>query len=66
MPGEEEIHRMSVWIKLSKLPMEWIDADLLWNIGGMLGTTYKVDLITESQARGHFARICIEMILQNL
>lgn len=27
----------------------------------MLGITYKVDPITESQARDHFARICVEI-----
>jgi hypothetical protein len=37
VPGEEEISRMPIWVRLSKLPMEWIDVDLLWNIGGMLG-----------------------------
>ena len=48
VPGEEEIQRMPVWVRLSKLPMEWIDVDLLRAIGGLLGTTYKVDPITES------------------
>ncbi|KAK3221245.1 hypothetical protein Dsin_008270 [Dipteronia sinensis] len=52
---------MAVWVKLSKLPMEWINSDLLWNVWGMLGTTYKVDPITETQARGRFARICVEI-----
>ena len=61
VPGEEEIQRMPVWVRLSKLPMEWIDVDLLRNIGGMLGTTFKVDPITETQARGRFARICVEI-----
>ncbi|KAK0591926.1 hypothetical protein LWI29_010382 [Acer saccharum] len=61
VPGEDEIRHMPVWVRLSRLPMEWIDVDLLWNIGGMLGSTYKVDPITESQARGRFARICIEI-----
>ncbi|KAK2636452.1 hypothetical protein Ddye_031244 [Dipteronia dyeriana] len=50
---------MPIWVRLSKLHMEWIDADLLWRIGGMLDTTYKVDPITESQARGRFTRICV-------
>ena len=35
--------------------------DLLKAIGGLLGVTYKVDPITESQARGRFTRICVEI-----
>ncbi|KAK2653253.1 hypothetical protein Ddye_013109 [Dipteronia dyeriana] len=59
--GEEEIHRIPVWIRLSKLPMEWIDVNLLRKIGEMLGTAYKVDPIMESQARDRFVRICVEI-----
>ena len=51
LPGEDEIRSMLVWVRLSKLPMEWIDVGLLRIIGGMLGTAIKVDPITESQAR---------------
>ncbi|KAL5794846.1 hypothetical protein ACOSP7_003440 [Xanthoceras sorbifolium] len=35
--------------------------DLLWNISGMLASMCRVDLITESQARGRFASICVEI-----
>ncbi|KAL5865791.1 hypothetical protein ACOSQ3_003305 [Xanthoceras sorbifolium] len=41
--------------------MEWMEFDLLWNFGGMLRSMIKVDLITESQARGRFAKICVEV-----
>ncbi|KAK0603978.1 hypothetical protein LWI29_010831 [Acer saccharum] len=52
---------MPIWVRLSKLPMEWMVSDLLWSIGGMLGRMCKVDPITENQARGRFARICVEI-----
>ncbi|KAK2658150.1 hypothetical protein Ddye_004683 [Dipteronia dyeriana] len=61
VPGEDEIRQMLVRVRLSKLPTEWIDVDLLWNIEGMLGNAYKVYPITESQARWRFARICINL-----
>ncbi|KAK3193219.1 hypothetical protein Dsin_024529 [Dipteronia sinensis] len=32
MPGEESIQSMLIWVRLSELPVEWIDLDLLWNI----------------------------------
>ena len=52
LPGEDTIRSMPIWVRLSKLPMEWMDSELLWNIGGMLGKMCKVDPITETQARG--------------
>ncbi|KAK3198505.1 hypothetical protein Dsin_021920 [Dipteronia sinensis] len=61
VPGEDSIQSMSIWVRLSKLPMEWMDSDLLWNIGGMLGKMCKVDLITKTQACDRFARICVEI-----
>ncbi|KAK2638984.1 hypothetical protein Ddye_026779 [Dipteronia dyeriana] len=61
VPGEEEIQKMPVWVRLSKLPIEWIDVDLVRSMSGMLCNTYKVDPITESQARGRFAWICVEI-----
>ncbi|KAI9160084.1 hypothetical protein LWI28_004938 [Acer negundo] len=36
---------MPIWIRLTKLPMEWMDSVLLWKICGMLGTMCKVDPI---------------------
>ncbi|KAK2635433.1 hypothetical protein Ddye_030225 [Dipteronia dyeriana] len=61
VPEEDEIHRMLVWIRLSKLSMEWLDVGMLHIIGVMLGTMVRVYPITESQARRRFARICVEI-----
>ncbi|KAH7566073.1 hypothetical protein JRO89_XS08G0079500 [Xanthoceras sorbifolium] len=52
---------MPVWIRLSGLPMEWMELDLLWLVGGLLGSMCKVDPITESQERSRFARIYVEV-----
>ncbi|KAL5768183.1 hypothetical protein ACOSQ2_014966 [Xanthoceras sorbifolium] len=61
VPGEEAINFMAIWVRLSRLPIEWIDFDLLWRIGRMLGSNYKVDPVTETQARGRFARPSMEI-----
>ncbi|KAK3185134.1 hypothetical protein Dsin_032420 [Dipteronia sinensis] len=66
MPGKDVIQSLPVWVRLSKLLMEWMDYDLLWNIGGMLGKICKVDPITVNQARGRFARICVEVDISKL
>ncbi|KAL5846682.1 hypothetical protein ACOSQ3_010206 [Xanthoceras sorbifolium] len=61
VPGEEPIRVMPVWLRLSGLPMEWVDAGFLWKLGGILGKTCRVDQITEAQSRGRYARLCIEI-----
>ncbi|KAL5840076.1 hypothetical protein ACOSQ4_012684 [Xanthoceras sorbifolium] len=61
VPGEQEIQKMPVWIRMSRIPMEWMEHELLWGIGELLGNPCKIDPITEAQARGRFARLCIEI-----
>ncbi|KAL5797474.1 hypothetical protein ACOSQ2_002294 [Xanthoceras sorbifolium] len=61
VPGEEPIRVMPVWLRLSGLPMEWVDARFLWKLGDILGKTCRVDQITEAQSRGRYARLCIEI-----
>ena len=50
VPSEDIIQSMPIWVRLSKLPMEFMDPDLLWNIGGMLGKMCKVDPVMVNQA----------------
>ncbi|KAL5739817.1 hypothetical protein ACOSQ2_028997 [Xanthoceras sorbifolium] len=61
VPGKEPILAMSVWLRFTKLPMEWIDADFLWRLGELLGKMCRVDPITDVQSRGRYARMCIEI-----
>ncbi|KAL5738140.1 hypothetical protein ACOSP7_030901 [Xanthoceras sorbifolium] len=61
VPGKQMIQCMPIWVRLSKLPMEWTYSKLLWKIGELLGSMCKVDPITETQAQGRFARICVEI-----
>ncbi|KAL5831677.1 hypothetical protein ACOSQ4_017031 [Xanthoceras sorbifolium] len=61
IPGKESIQSMPIWLRLNDLPMELMTAGMLRKIGGMLGTTCKVDPITINQARGRYARICVKI-----
>ncbi|KAL5757024.1 hypothetical protein ACOSQ2_021770 [Xanthoceras sorbifolium] len=61
VPGEDQIQHMAVWVRLTKIPLECLDVNYLWRIGKMLGTMCKVDPITVTQARGRFARLCVEI-----
>ncbi|KAL5800987.1 hypothetical protein ACOSQ3_032619 [Xanthoceras sorbifolium] len=61
VPGDEPIREMPIWLRISKLPLDWIDVNLLWKIGGLLEKTVKVDLISKAQTRGKYTRICVEI-----
>ncbi|KAL5753236.1 hypothetical protein ACOSQ2_023743 [Xanthoceras sorbifolium] len=61
VPGDEPIRKMPIWLRISKLPLDWVEVNLLWKIGGLLGKTVKVDPISKAQTRGRYARICVEI-----
>ncbi|KAL5770133.1 hypothetical protein ACOSP7_014287 [Xanthoceras sorbifolium] len=61
VPREDSIKKLPVWVRISRLPMEWMEVELLWSISGMLEAMCKVNPITESQAMGRFVRICVEI-----
>ncbi|KAJ1428156.1 Zinc finger, CCHC-type [Sesbania bispinosa] len=73
-PGEDELKRVAVWVRVPGLPMEFYDREILWKIGNMLGKTVRVDSNTlkprdgywgqTTTERGKFARLCIEINLQ--
>ncbi|KAJ1403340.1 Zinc finger, CCHC-type [Sesbania bispinosa] len=76
-PFEEAFKRVSVWIRVPGLPIEYYDGHILWRIGDVVGHTIKIDpntlrqhedeqganMITE---RGRFARICVEVDLRKV
>ncbi|KAL5833363.1 hypothetical protein ACOSQ3_017037 [Xanthoceras sorbifolium] len=61
VPREDHIKHMAVWVRLTKLPLECLNANYLWRVGKMLGTMCKVDPVTVTQARGRFARLCVKI-----
>lgn len=60
---EEKITHMTAWVRINGLNVEYFRSDVLEHIGSLSGTTVKVDSHTMSQARGKFARICVELDL---
>ncbi|KAJ1443237.1 Zinc finger, CCHC-type [Sesbania bispinosa] len=73
-PFEDDLKNVAVWIRIPCLPVEYYDQLILKRIGDTLGRTVKIDgntlkekvvglgeLYTE---RAKFARICIEVNLQ--
>lgn len=63
-PNTEKINHMSVWVRILGAPVRFFKDKVLKLIGKILGTVIKVDKLTLAQARGKFARICVEIDLQ--
>ncbi|KAK9904544.1 hypothetical protein M0R45_000626 [Rubus argutus] len=55
---------MAVWVRILGLPVRFFKDFTLEKIGKMLGNVVKIDQVTMAQARGKFARLCIEIDLQ--
>lgn len=62
-PESESIKNVAVWISFSGLPIEYYDSQVLEFIGNRIGRTLKVDKNTLAQARGKYARLCVEVDL---
>lgn len=59
LENAEVIRKVAVWIRIPRLPIELYTDKFLWRVGAKLG---KIQL-TSFQARGQFARICVEIDL---
>ena len=52
---------IAVWIRLNGLPIEYYNAEVLYLIGKAIGNVLRVDTHTASEARGRYARLCIQV-----
>ncbi|XP_075669878.1 uncharacterized protein LOC142639611 [Castanea sativa] len=50
-----------IWIRLNELPIEYYNAEALYLIGKAIGNVLRVDTHTAAEARGRFARLCIQV-----
>lgn len=62
-PKTESINKLAVWIRVTNLSTEYMRASLLRKIDNLIGTTFKVDINTTNQSRGRFARVCVQLDL---
>ena len=63
--SEAAVSSVAVWIRLPELPVEYYQKDSLMLIGRGLGPVLRVDFNTASGTRGRFARLCIQLDLNN-
>ncbi|CAN1126175.1 hypothetical protein LINPERHAP2_LOCUS3276 [Linum perenne] len=62
-PEDSTLSTLRVWIRLPGLPLEYFDYGILKKIGDRIGTTVRIDHTTLEEARGNFARLCVEVDL---
>lgn len=60
-PATARILTMATWIRFANLPMEYYDADILWQLGDKVGKPIRIDGVTLDQSRGRYARLCVEI-----
>ncbi|KAF7841373.1 reverse transcriptase [Senna tora] len=62
---ENEVTRIAVWLRIPNLPLEFYNARCLSRVGCLIGKTIKIDPTTSLTSRGKFARIFVEINLNN-
>ncbi|GMY36392.1 Endonuclease/exonuclease/phosphatase [Fagus crenata] len=62
-PSEAKISTTAVWARLPELPIEFNNKTMLRRIGTQLGTLLKIDARTMDNEHGHFARVCVQIDL---
>ncbi|XP_061361004.1 uncharacterized protein LOC133304935 [Gastrolobium bilobum] len=62
-PFSASISRIMAWVRLPSFPVEYMNTELIKEVGNWLGKFIKMDAATTCLARGKFARICVELDL---
>jgi hypothetical protein len=62
--SQVKINKTLVWIRFPSLGMEYYDESLLLALATAVGTPVKVDIHTLDASRGKFARVCVEINLE--
>lgn len=61
--NDKIIDRMTVWIRIKSLALEYMNTAFLRKFGNEMGNLFKIDMNTADQARDRFARLCVEIDL---
>lgn len=63
-PSTMEVHTTLAWVRFPTLPLENFDDQSLLRIGNAVGQAVKVDSHTVDVTKGKYARVCVELNLQ--
>lgn len=62
-PIEVKEARIAVWVRVPGLLVEYYEADILFKVARAIGRPIKMDVNTEVTNRAKYARICVEIDL---
>nr|POE68955.1 hypothetical protein CFP56_69614 [Quercus suber] len=60
---EATLSSVAVWIRLPGLPIEFYEPTILKKIGRAIGPVLRIDSFTANGAGGRFARLCVQIII---
>ena len=60
-PSTANVSLIAVWIRLYELPIELYEAEVLKELGETIGKVLRIDSHTTMEARGRYARLCIQI-----
>ncbi|XP_021729789.1 uncharacterized protein LOC110696746 [Chenopodium quinoa] len=64
-PESNYFDQMAVWIRFPNLPVEYYDKLALFDIAKLVRKSIRVDYATDKTTRGRYARVCVEVNLNN-
>ena len=65
-PSSTNVSSIAVWIRLNELPIEYYEMEVLSQIGNSVGKILRIDTYTANEARGCFARLCVQVDVDKL
>ncbi|XP_030946139.1 uncharacterized protein LOC115970690 [Quercus lobata] len=60
-PAMANVSLVAAWIRLNALPIELYETEVLKKIGDSIGKVLRIDSHTTLEARGRYARLCIQI-----
>ena len=60
-PATANVSSIAVWVRLHALPLELYETEVLKQIGEAIGKVLRIDAQTAMEARGKYARLCIQV-----
>nr|POE84641.1 hypothetical protein CFP56_66224 [Quercus suber] len=64
-PATASVSLVAIWVQLPQLPIEYCEPSVLRDLGQAIGLLLRIDTHTASETRGRFARICVQVNLEN-
>lgn len=55
------VSSIAMWVRLNELPIEYYESHILKHIGSSIGNVLQVNTHTAMEARGRYARLCVQI-----